>query len=1038
MVLKQRMRQYNQGDVKRGAIPINEQHSDYSGKNPYEEQILDADEMAKRCRRLVVLGGPGSGKTWLAKRTARLSAEAALEALAAGSPVEEIDLPLYTTCSLMATATGDIRQAAVSSAFNQLGDLGGSRISAALQRLFLDRNGLTLLVIDSIDEAKYPDDRLRQADTLPWRIVLTSRPSSWNQQLDIGVEGADPLRQIGTLQPLAYPEDVEPFIATWFERDPQRGAALVNNLAHRPDLQQVATIPLMLAFYCVISGNQPLPDTRRVLYERVLNRMLTGRWRRGGGYPEQSACLAVLQSWAWEGAVNASDPRTQIGAWRDEITTSRVRLNEADREAVDHVATPLGSEDLDSKLTTRRFIHRSLREYLVASYVAGLTATEACKQILPHLWYDPDWEYAAPAAIAMHPERSDVLRQIFSRIGLRIATPVNAAHMIPETRRFLNMLASESSEIDWPPDLATAIGQARLESFDAHNSEVAGPPWRTVDAKLRKKVLTLLTNTTDPQLACDLGRRLSGLSPEGSDFREARRALLALLAMHPYCARRIAMSIVALTPTAVDMEQGRRSAFALLKARPDCAQQLAGALAVLKPDPNELATARKMILDELALCIEPLIARQLARALSCLEPGADELGVAKERISTLISRATPGQARGLAEVLLQLSPEMQEIVQVRQALLGLFSRARLAFDLRELIELLTSLDAGPAELEIARRSVLAMVRSTVDRTRAEILIETLAKTIPGQAGRAQLWRSAIPPSWSDRADTSTFCMLANIVASLDPNAGTAEQARTEILALVHKTSEAAIIGPLIEALTTLDPSADDLAQSRKRILGLLAYYRGRDQALPLVEALLDLQPLESDVTSARNGVLVLLAQSKIGDEVSQLAQSLVMLLPGAYEFAEARERVMELLANLKIRDIWRFQNLIEDLTGALLILDPTTSALAEARARMWQLIESSAKPLPMSMLVVSWLRLEPSEHEIQFARDFITRSIAGRRAEIANAFTMLNPDISMVQNWCAGGIVPSEELLAAARRKSSAEAWIDALQWIEACHSKDD
>ena len=47
-----------------------------------DEQDLDADDLARRCARLVVLGGPGSGKTWLARRTARLCAEAALDALA--------------------------------------------------------------------------------------------------------------------------------------------------------------------------------------------------------------------------------------------------------------------------------------------------------------------------------------------------------------------------------------------------------------------------------------------------------------------------------------------------------------------------------------------------------------------------------------------------------------------------------------------------------------------------------------------------------------------------------------------------------------------------------------------------------------------------------------------------------------------------------------------------------------------------------------------------------------------------------------------
>ena len=152
-----------------------------TAKGRDREQDLDADGLAQQCMRLVILGGPGSGKTWLAKRTARRCAEDALEALAAGGTLDEVELPLYTTCSRLFGAGGDIREAVVSSALDQLGDLGGSRISAALGVFFTERNAPTLLVIDSLDEAHGPSERLRQADTLPWRIVLTSRPSSWRQ-----------------------------------------------------------------------------------------------------------------------------------------------------------------------------------------------------------------------------------------------------------------------------------------------------------------------------------------------------------------------------------------------------------------------------------------------------------------------------------------------------------------------------------------------------------------------------------------------------------------------------------------------------------------------------------------------------------------------------------------------------------------------------------------------------------------------------------------------------------------------------------------
>ena len=301
------------------------------------EGALDADDLAGRCTRLVVLGGPGYGKTWLAKRTARRCAEAALEALADGAGPDDVELPMITTCSLLAAATGGIRDAAVSTALDQLGDLGGSRITEALRALFTERNAPTLLVIDSLDEARHPDDRLRQADTLPWRIVLTSRPSSWNGQLAIAA--ADPLQLAGSLQALRYPQDVEPFIARWFAADPAAGRALTAQIRSRKDLQQAVTVPLILAFYCILRAEASLPEFRHEVYKLVLSRLLSGLWRGDGEDGNPDARAACLQGWAWAGATK--DETTGIGTWADEVLTPYVPMSEPDRAAVNHVATPV-------------------------------------------------------------------------------------------------------------------------------------------------------------------------------------------------------------------------------------------------------------------------------------------------------------------------------------------------------------------------------------------------------------------------------------------------------------------------------------------------------------------------------------------------------------------------------------------------------------------------------------------------------------------------------------------------------------------------
>lgn len=76
-----------------------------------DEAGSDADEFIARCRRVVILGDPGAGKSWLARRTGMRAAEAALAALHSGAraeTIETIEVPLFARCPpVVAAAAAD-------------------------------------------------------------------------------------------------------------------------------------------------------------------------------------------------------------------------------------------------------------------------------------------------------------------------------------------------------------------------------------------------------------------------------------------------------------------------------------------------------------------------------------------------------------------------------------------------------------------------------------------------------------------------------------------------------------------------------------------------------------------------------------------------------------------------------------------------------------------------------------------------------------------------------------------------------------------
>ena len=595
-----------------------------SSVSPTGQQNIDADELSRRCSRLVILGSSGSGKTWLAMRTARICAEKALKGLEDEATLDEVELPLYTTCSRLISTSGDFREAAVSSALNWMGDLGGSRIIKALCHFFTERDKLTVLIIDSLDEAgdgSLARDRLRQADSLDraWRVVLTSRPSSWNNQLNMGE--ANQNHWIGELQPLRYPQDVEAVIRRWFAGNPERGQDLAAQLAGRPSLRRAATVPLILAFFCILGGERPLPKFRHELYRQVINRMLHAPWRPGGDPPQDTGdCRAALQKWAWQGA--DTDPVSGIGRWKDDIHTQHIQLSPAEQAAVDHIAAPRGAPNFDTGDTSRRFVHRSIQEHLVAEHIAlRRGADEAVSELLNHLWYDTDWEYAAPAALVMHAQRDQVLKELICRVtgSDQLPADLSAIDGCWEMRRFLARVAQESGEADWSPELAEMIGRARLDVARANKDDpdqVATSEWPTSTALITRALLRKLACGADPWTAMWLAWVVDRMDPAAEERAQARQALLGVLARttNDWTARQLAQVLDRMDLAAEERAQARQALLGVLARTTNdwTARELAQALDRMDPAAEERAQARQALLGLLARTTDHWTARELA------------------------------------------------------------------------------------------------------------------------------------------------------------------------------------------------------------------------------------------------------------------------------------------------------------------------------------------------------------------------------------------------------------------------------------------
>jgi hypothetical protein len=329
-------------------------------------------------------------------------------------------------------------------------------------------------------------------------------------------------------------------------------------------------------------------------------------------------------------------------------------------------------------MVKRRFVHRSIREHLVAEHIAfRMTAEQAVKELLNHLWYDPDWEYAAPAALAMHHSRDQVIKDMMHQVTGQSQFPVDltAIDACCEIRRFLARVAQESREDEWSPEAAEMIHSARLDLAISHpNSirEVVASDWATSKGLILLSLLRLLVNETDYKRRQQLADAIDLMALTDEDRARAWEILLSLLTSKIgfVRAKELARTVARPEPTAE--KPGREALLRLLTHEPSPlrACEPAFAIACHVQTAEDRAENWKTLLSLLASKTQTLTPPYLAALHGLLAVTEEDWANSREPLLQLLADETgPFEALELVRVVVLLKPAVEDVARLRRALL---------------------------------------------------------------------------------------------------------------------------------------------------------------------------------------------------------------------------------------------------------------------------------------------------------------------------------------------------------------------------------
>ncbi len=368
-------------------------------------------------RRLVVLGAPGSGKTFLTRESALTLARESTRLIEERKiGLTDVSVPFWTTAGALASVTlADPAEMIIEASFRAISQ-SAHRASSALREWLIDAASSdgALIVIDSLDElasGQIADFkvRCRLLNELPGRLIATCRTAHWNHRspwLGWNRSGKEENHRdslaIGAAQPIEV--ELAPFDQAQQSTlarqilPRSQGPELLQALDGNSALSQICRIPLLLTFACILEaeGANLSGATHVTVYSDFIRRIIAGDWR---GFSPQWAADDVLQ----EEVLHF----LEMAAWR--LFSGAPQINRFTLSQWKRAGPPplpnllsdlvrcglLTPSTFDAPNTVKErswsFLHSTLLSYLAARWLARQSEAIWREESELHFWHDPDW-----------------------------------------------------------------------------------------------------------------------------------------------------------------------------------------------------------------------------------------------------------------------------------------------------------------------------------------------------------------------------------------------------------------------------------------------------------------------------------------------------------------------------------------------------------------------------------------------------------------------------------------------------------------------